>query len=63
MVALSHLAETAADWSAHERTAVLRRLDRAVDGLAAVRARVLLAGREAGTWHAGMRMPSVFVCR
>jgi Domain of unknown function (DUF222) len=41
----------AGGWSGEERHRVLAGLDRAVDGLAAVRAAVLVAERDAGTWQ------------
>src|SRR3712207_763044 len=39
------------DWSGAERHRLLTELDRAVDALTAVRATVLVAEREAGTWQ------------
>ena len=51
MATLADLAGEAARWSGDDRRAMLDRLDRAVDGLASVRAAVLVAERESGTWH------------
>lgn len=51
MVQLTDLVREAGAWSADDRHAMLSRLDRAVDGLSAVQAAVLVAERDAGTWQ------------
>jgi hypothetical protein len=51
MVTLAGLVAGAGSWPARDRHAMLTRLDRAVDGLSAVRAAVLVAERDAGTWQ------------
>jgi hypothetical protein len=51
-------------WQAPVRRSVLGRLDRAVDGLTTVRAAVLVAERDAGTWReAGDRSPQCWRAR
>lgn len=50
---LTTCTEDVATWSPVDRRDLLGRLDRAVDALAAVRARVLLAERESGAWQGG----------
>jgi hypothetical protein len=51
MERLHRLSREAAEWSAADRQSVLSRLDRAVDGLAVVRAAVLVVEKAAGTWQ------------
>lgn len=49
---LADSASGAGTWPAADRQAVLAGLDRAIDGLTGVRARVLVAEKAAGTWQA-----------
>ncbi|NMR20270.1 HNH endonuclease signature motif containing protein [Cellulomonas fimi] len=51
VVRLAAESGTAAGWSAGERREVLEQLDRAIDGLAAVRAAVLVAERQSESWR------------
>jgi hypothetical protein len=56
MAALARSITSAVEWPAGDRRELLRRLDHAVDGLAVVRAAVLVAESESGAWqHTGDR--------
>ncbi len=53
MSVLAAATRDAGHWAIDERRGLLADLDRAIDGLTAVRAAVLVAERESGTWQGG----------